>query len=402
VLIGHQYALLKSLCYFQLAKGGALYTKQNRPLIRHFLMKNAVLFVVGSVITGLAVAFLLVAFFPHLLQINPAPVTVSAPRQPVVSAGVASYAAAVRASAPAVVNIYTARLVTERIARTPLEEMFGDFWPRYQQRVERSLGSGVIVDSQGHIVTNHHVIADAQSISVQLADGRTAQARVVGRDPDTDLAVLQIDLKSIPMARFGRSDALSVGDVVLAIGNPIGLSQTVTQGIVSATGRQQLGLASFEDFIQTDAAINVGNSGGALVDTQGNLIGINTAIVAKNLGVEGIGFAIPVNMVRGVLDDIVRRGRVVRGWIGIVPQDVSEPQSGVLITNLYIDSPAVRAGLRPGDIVLQIDNQPLQNAREAIASIAARRPGESLSVLVLRGRERQTIRVPVAEKPAER
>ncbi len=231
-----------------------------------------------------------------------------------------------RRAAPAVVNVYTARLITERIAPS-LGELFGDYMPRYRQRIERSLGSGVIVDESGHIVTNQHVIANADSIRVALEDGRVADAHIVGRDPDTDLAVLKIDLSPLPVATFGRSDQLKVGDVVLAIGNPIGLSQTVTHGIVSATSRQQLGIAPLEDFIQTDAPINFGNSGGALIDTSGDLVGINTAIVAKNLGVEGIGFAIPVNMVRGVLCDIIANGRVVRGWIGIVPVDLPEEQA---------------------------------------------------------------------------
>lgn len=369
-----------------------------------------VAFVAGSVVAGLAIAFVLVALRPQLIQPRQHPVAPAAPMPPAAAPAAATrvtYADAVQVAAPAVVNIYTARLVTERVAPSTLEEMFGDFWPRYQQRIERSLGSGVIVDAQGHIVTNHHVIANASTINVQLADGRTADARIVGRDPDTDLAVLVIDLKPVPVATFGRSDHLRVGDVVLAIGNPIGLSQTVTHGIVSATGRQQLGLASFEDFIQTDAAINVGNSGGALVDTNGALVGINTAIVAKSLGVEGIGFAIPVNMVRGVLDDIVARGRVVRGWIGIVPQDITEQQAtqfglpghGVLLTNLYVDSPALKAGLRPGDMLLEIDGAAVQSARDAIARIAARKPGSAITLKVLRNRNPVTVHTQVGERP---
>ncbi len=372
-------------------------------------MRKALFFMAGSVVAGLALAFVLVALRPDLVL----PRQAAAPAAPIPAAAASpptariTYADAVAVAAPAVVNIYTARLVTERVSPTPLDQLFGDFWPRYQQRIERSLGSGVIVDAQGHIVTNHHVIANASTINVQLADGRTADARIVGRDPDTDLAVLAIDLKPVPVATFGRSDHLRVGDVVLAIGNPIGLSQTVTHGIVSATGRQQLGLASFEDFIQTDAAINVGNSGGALVDTNGALVGINTAIVAKSLGVEGIGFAIPVNMVRGVLDDIVARGRVVRGWIGIVPQDVDEqqaaqfglPSHGVLLTNLYVDSPALKAGLRPGDMLLEIDGTAVQSARDAIARVAARKPGTPITLKVLRNRNNVTVHTQVGERP---
>jgi serine protease DegS len=261
-----------------------------------------------------------------------------------------TYSAAVERASPSVVNVYTSRVVRERVAPS-LGELFGDFLPQYRPRIERSLGSGVIVDPEGHIVTNHHVIANADSIAVQLADGRVAQARIVGRDPDTDLAVLKIDLKRLPVATFGRSDQLKVGDVVLAIGNPIGLSQTVTHGIVSATGRQQLGIAPLEDFIQTDAPINFGNSGGALVDSSGALIGINTAIVAKNFGVEGIGFAIPVNMVRGVLSDIIAHGRVIRGWIGIIPQDITEEQAaqfGLSQGGVVVDRQDSRPDCSPG------------------------------------------------------
>lgn len=366
-------------------------------------------FVVAAVMAGLAVAFLIVVLRPDLVRRD---VTVSspvatAPVAPMPAPARASYADAVQRAAPAVVNIYTARLVRERVAPSALDQLFGDYRPLYQQRIERSLGSGVIVDAQGHIVTNHHVIANAEAINVQLADGRIADARIVGRDPDTDLAVLAIDLKPVPVVPFGRSDRLKVGDVVLAIGNPIGLSQTVTHGIVSATGRQQLGLASFEDFIQTDAAINVGNSGGALIDSSGALVGINTAIVAKSLGVEGIGFAIPVNMVRGVLDDIVAKGRVVRGWIGIVPQDITEEQAseigltkgGVLLANLYVGSPAQKAGLHPGDMLVEIDGTPLHKAQEAIARVAAHRPGTVVIVRGTRAGKSFTVRAQVTERP---
>jgi serine protease DegS len=369
-------------------------------------------FVAGAVIVGLAAAFVIVVVHPELLRPQtaaiPAPVNQpSAVAAPAQGPARLTYASAVQRAAPSVVNIYTARLVTERVAPSALEQMFGNFWPRYQQRIERSLGSGVIVDAQGHIVTNHHVIANADSIKVQLADGRVADAHIVGRDPDTDLAVLRVDLKDLPVAPLGRSDKLRVGDVVLAIGNPIGLSQTVTHGIVSAVGRQQLGIASFEDFIQTDAAVNFGNSGGALVDSSGELVGINTAIVAKNLGVEGIGFAIPVNMVRGVLDDIVAKGRVIRGWIGIVPQDISEEQAaqfglaqgGVLLANLYVNSPAQKAGMQPGDMLTQIDGVTIRSAQEAIARVAAHRPGTTVSVQGQRRSQSFTVRAQVTERP---
>jgi len=373
---------------------------------------SALVFVAGSVVGGLALAFLIVAMHPELIRgatrVPQPPLPVAPPTTPAsASASVReTYAEAVQRAAPAVVNVYTARVVTERIAPS-LGELFGEYLPRYRQRIERSLGSGVIVDKDGHIVTNHHVIANADSIRVQLADGRVADARIVGRDPDTDLAVLKIDLTPLPVVSFGRSDQLKVGDVVLAIGNPIGLSQTVTHGIVSAVSRQQLGIAPLEDFIQTDAPINFGNSGGALVDSSGELVGINTAIVAKNIGVEGIGFAIPVNMVRGVLGDIIAHGRVIRGWIGIVPEDLPEDQaqqlglgqSAVVIGNLYVGSPAQRAGLQPGDLLLDIDGTAPHSAQDALGRIASLTPGSSVVLRGMRAGRVFEIRAQVGERP---
>ena len=399
--------------------------------------QNGLIFLAGSIIGGLALAFVIVAVRPELLtgstvrapsggtaaaagdrgSPSPAPAAQPATASPATAPAIdaaqpaqTSYAAAVRRASPAVVNIYTARVVTERLPRNPIAEFFGDLGPRYRQRVERALGSGVIVDAAGHIVTNHHVIAEADSIRVQLEDGRAAEARIVGRDPDTDLAVLQIELQRLPVMPLGRSDRLQVGDVVLAIGNPIGLSQTVTHGIVSATGRGQLGVATFENFIQTDAAINFGNSGGALIDINGELVGINTAVVAKNLGVEGIGFAIPVNLVRGVLQEIVSKGRVIRGWIGIAPEDIDDAQAaqlglargGVLITNLYANSPAETAGLRPGDLVLAVDGAEVRGAQETLARIARKTPGGKVLLRVQRGVQVADVEVQLTERPRAR
>jgi serine protease DegS len=371
---------------------------------------SALVFVAGSVVGGLALAFLIVALRPDLIRGTtrspvPRPAPTAVPQAAPAPAR-ASYAEAVQRAAPAVVNVYTKRLVTERIPPS-LGELFGQFMPRYRQRIERSLGSGVIVDASGHIVTNHHVIANADSILVQLADGRVADARIVGRDPDTDLAVLKVDLSPLPVVTFGHSDQLKVGDVVLAIGNPIGLEHTVTHGIVSATSRQQLGIAPLEDFIQTDAPINFGNSGGALVDSSGELVGINTAIVAKNIGVEGIGFAIPVNMVRGVLADIIAHGRVIRGWIGIVPEDLPDEeaqqlglrQAAVVIGNLYVGSPAQRAGLQPGDLLLGIDGTAPRGAQDALGRIASHAPGSSVLLRGLRGGHVFEVRAQVEERP---
>ena len=385
-------------------------------------------FISLSAIAGLAAAFIVVVVRPELIARHmpapaaPEPATPSPVKPPMTTTPVTaqpvtlttpprtvnSYADAVEHAAPAVVNIYTARLVTERLQPKAIEELFGDARPRYRQRVEQSLGSGVIVDAEAHVITNHHVIAKADLIRAQLADGRIANARIVGRDPDTDLAVLQLDLKKdIPVMPLGHSDRLRVGDVVLAIGNPVGLSQTVTQGIVSATGRAQHGVATYENFIQTDAPINVGNSGGALVNTNGELIGINTAVLAKNLGVEGIGFAIPVNLVRGVMTEILTKGRVVRGWIGIVPVDIDQiearrfnlPQPGVVVAQLYVGSPAAQVGMEPRDIILTVNGAPVQSAQDTLTRIANAKPGGKVSITGLRGSERFASEVLVGERP---
>jgi serine peptidase DegS len=335
---------------------------------------------------------------------------INQPEAPVALRTPNSYADAVERAAPAVVNIYTARLVTERIQPSGIEELFGDARPRYRQRVEQSLGSGVIMDAAAHVITNHHVIEKADLIRAQLADGRIADARIVGRDPDTDLAVLQlVDLKKdIPVMPLGHSDRLRVGDVVLAIGNPVGLSQTVTQGIVSATGRGQLGVATYENFIQTDAPINVGNSGGALINANGELIGINTAVLAKNLGIEGIGFAIPVNLVRGVLSEILAKGRVVRGWVGIVPTDIDEiaarrfnlAQAGVVVAKMYEGSPAAKAGMELRDIILTVNGVKVTSAQDTLTRIAMARPGAHVTIAGIRGTEKFSNRVQVGERPS--
>lgn len=411
-------------------------------------LARALTFLGASVVSGLALAFLLVAWRPELIRraapARAAATTSAAPRSAAAGEAVSSapgearsiqaesasgtldpraaagrpenplrvtYADAVERAAPAVVNIFTARRVTERIAPSPFGELFGDtLLPQVRSRIERSLGSGVIIDAQGHIVTNQHVIANAEEIRVQLADGRTAIASVVGRDPDTDLAVLKVELPDLPVMPLGDSNQLKAGDVVLAIGDALGLSQTVTHGIVSATSRQKLGIATLEDFIQTDAPINFGNSGGALIDASGELVGINTAIVAKSLGVEGIGFAIPVNMVRGVVGEIIAKGRVVRGWIGILPEDLSNDQAvqlglahgGVVVATLYLGSPAVQAGLRSGDLLTAVDDTRVASAQELMAYIAERTPGTELRVRGLRGLATFSATVRVAERPQSR
>jgi len=364
-------------------------------------------FLLRAAVVGLAGAFLVVWWKPALLGAVSAPAhdTARAPARP---AGMQGFADAVARAAPAVVNIYTARLITERSQPAPLDQLFGDYWPSYRQRVERSLGSGVIVDAKGTIVTNQHVIAGADSIKVQLADGRIAEATIAGQDPETDLAILALSIGNLPTMPLGRSDTLRVGDIVLAIGNPYGLSQTVTQGIVSATGRGQLGLATFENFIQTDAAINLGNSGGALIDAHGDLVGINTAVLNRTYGgPEGIGFAIPINLVRGVMEQILARGHVVRGWLGFVPQDLSNEQAaqlgiatgGITVVNILVKSPAFAAGVRPGDLVTGLDGEAVRSSQDLVSKVAALKPGAQVQLAGRHGREPYSIKLTVTERP---
>jgi serine protease DegS len=366
-------------------------------------------FLIKAVVVGLAAAFLLVWWKPALLG----KAAVPAQRTPTVysrpAAVMQSFADAVARAAPAVVNIYTARVVTERTQTPGFNQLFGDFWPSYRQRLERSLGSGVIVNAVGTIVTNQHVIAGADSIRVQLADGRIADATIVGQDPDTDIAILHLNIDKLPVMPVGRSDTLRVGDIVLAIGNPYGIGQTVTQGIVSATGRGQLGLATFENFIQTDAAINLGNSGGALIDAHGDLVGINTAVLNRAYGgPEGIGFAIPVNLVRGVMEQILKRGHVVRGWLGFVPQDLSDEQAaqlgipaggGVTVVNILVKSQAFEAGVRPGDLIEGLGHEPVRNAQDLVSRVAALPPGSVVDLEGRHGRESYEVKLKVLERP---
>jgi S1-C subfamily serine protease len=339
----------------------------------------------------------------------PASTEPAAPVAPARRAAPTSYAEAVARGAPAVVNISSRRVVLERRVPQIFEWFSGA--PEFQPREESSRGSGVILDSTGHIATNFHVIKGMQEIVVQLADGRTAPAKLVGTDPDTDLAILKTDLKNVPVMPLGRSDQLRVGDVVLAIGNSAGLGQTVTQGIVSATGRSQLGIAQLENFIQTDAAINPGNSGGALVSANGELVGINTAILSHEQGIEGIGFAIPVNLVRGVAAEIEAKGRVVRGWSGLVLRDLppdlvdthGRPVHGVQIRGAYRGSPAIGTGLDAGDIITGLDGAPVQSQLEFLGAIARKAPGTTARLRVVRpGEGGFDVDLPIVQRPIER
>jgi serine protease DegS len=328
---------------------------------------------------------------------------------PVMDGPQRSFADAVSRAGPAVVNIYTAR-VFEDPAKSRHESPLRDNLPSAHGRVEGSLGSGVIVDREGHLVTNHHVIQGAAEIRVQLADGRIATPAIVGTDPDTDLAVLRVDVENPPFMTMGRSNEVRAGDVVLAIGNPFGLNQTVTQGIVSATGRGRLGVAHFEDFIQTDAAINFGNSGGALINTEGELIGINTAVLSQALGTDGISFAIPVNMVRGVMNQIVQHGRVRRGWLGVnseeIPREAAaalgiDPPVALRINSVDPNGPAALAGLRKDDLVTHLDGQTILNAEEALNRVAAMAPGSKLAIGARRGEQALQLSATLHERPAQ-
>ena len=259
--------------------------------------------------------------------------------------------------------------------------------------MESSLGSAVIMSAEGYLLTNNHVTAGADQIIVALRDGRETIAQLVGSDPETDLAVLKIDLKNLPAMTLGRSDGIRTGDVCLAIGNPFGVGQTVTMGIISATGRNQLGLNTYEDFIQTDAAINPGNSGGALVDAAGNLIGINTAIFSKSGGSQGIGFAIPTKLALEVMQSIIEHGQVIRGWLGVevkaLTPELAESlglgeTAGIVVAGVYRDGPAARGGLLPGDVILTIDKQEASDGRRSMNQVARTRPGQKISIVVLR------------------
>ncbi|UYG01685.1 Do family serine endopeptidase [Halomonas sp. GD1P12] len=326
--------------------------------------------------------------------------------------GPASYADAVDQAAPAVVNIYSSRIVERDQHPLMSDPFFQQFFrgddPTAHQRMLSSLGSGVIISQDGYVLTNHHVINDADQIQVALRDGRETLADVVGTDPESDLAVLRIDLDDLPVIELSDSQEVAVGDVALAIGNPFGVGQTVTMGIISATGRSHLGLNAYEDFIQTDAAINPGNSGGALVNAEGALVGINTAIFSRSGGSQGIGFAIPANLAHSILNELVTRGRVIRGWLGIEAQALSRelaasfglrtPQ-GVIVAGVVSGGPAAQAGLQPGDVLLSIDNQAILDARATMSDIASIAPGTTLPLTVVRNGERIELTLEVGERP---
>ena len=322
-----------------------------------------------------------------------------------------SYREAAKRAMPAVVNIFTTKGTRE--PKTPFmdDPLFRRFFGDQQEDRQFSLGSGVVVSPEGYVLTNNHVIETADEIEVALADGRKAVAKVVGTDPETDLAVVKISLENLPAITLGHAERAKVGDVVLAIGNPFGVGQTVTMGIISALGRNHLGINTFENFIQTDAAINPGNSGGALIDSEGNLLGINTAIYSRSGGSLGIGFAIPVTTVKTVMESIISSGQVVRGWIGVEPQDITPElaesfgltkKSGAIIAGVLKGGPADRAGIRPGDILVAVDGKPVSDTTDMLNLIAQLTPGNKAKMTVLRNNQESTINVLVGKRPRPR
>ncbi len=328
---------------------------------------------------------------------------------PLLGEKVNTYADAAKKAMPAVVNVYTSKALPKRhplVDDSLLRRYFPDFADRLPQQRATSLGSGVIVSPEGYVLTNHHVIDGADDIQLVLSDGRQLSARVKGVDPESDLAVLKVEGDNLPAITFGALDRLQVGDVVLAIGNPFGFGNTVTMGIVSALGRNHLGINRFEDFIQTDAAINPGNSGGALVDSAGNLVGISSTIYSQSGGSLGIAFAIPVSLARTVLEQIIRDGEVTRGWFGIEPQDVSGDTSqalaienGVVIRGIVRNGPADRAGIQVKDVVLEIDGKPTRDTPTLLTRIAELAPGAPAKVKLWRDRKSVELEVTVGRRP---
>ncbi len=370
---------------------------------------------------GLALLFVVSTLRPEWLARTPA-----APAQPVLlpalkqaslhpdaprASAPGTYSDAVTSAAPAVVNVYTTKEVRRR--NEPVDPLYRYFFgdPRGGPDRVASLGSGVIATANGYILTNNHVVQAADEIAVALADGRQFDARLIGADPESDLAVLKVEATGLPVITFGHDDALKVGDIVLAIGNPFDVGQTVTMGIVSALGRSNLGINTFENFIQTDAAINQGNSGGALVDSTGHLVGINTAIFSRTGGSIGIGFAIPSTLVRQVMNDLIKSGKVTRGYFGVEPEDITPEAAdllklsradGVVLKGVQRASPAGKAGLEPGDVIVTINGQKVANSRGMLNQIAQLPPGSSASVRVLRLGKEVDVPVTVGERPTPR
>ncbi len=395
------------------------------PLLKlcFLLMRRLWLLFAQTATVGLALWFVVTTLKPDWVnQINEGSrkVHVATGNVPLLEAPVSaaanagSYRNAAKRAMPSVVNIFTTK--EARQSKSPFmdDPFFKRFFGEQQggpDEKQFSLGSGVIISSQGYVLTNNHVVEAADEIEVALSDGRKAVAKVVGADPETDLAVIKIDLPNLPAITLGHAEQSSVGDVVLAIGNPFGVGQTVTMGIISALGRNHLGINTFENFIQTDAAINPGNSGGALIDTNGNLLGVNTAIYSRSGGSLGIGFAIPVTTVKTVMESIINTGQVVRGYIGVEPQDITPElaesfslatKSGAIIAGVVRGGPADRAGMRPGDILVAVEGKPVADTTEMLNLIAQLTPGNKAKVTVMRKSQQSILDVTVGKRPKTR
>jgi serine protease DegQ len=381
-------------------------------------MRRLWLLFAQTVTVTLALWFIVATLKPEWLSrggagihLESKPVPVQEATGPLLLSVQGSYREAARRAMPAVVNIFTtkeARSQGHPFNNDPFFRRFFGDGPGAQDEKQFSLGSGVIVSPEGYILTNDHVIAGAEEMEVALADGRKIPAKLVGSDPDTDLAVIKVNLKNLPSITLGRLDKAQVGDVVLAIGNPFGVGQTVTMGIVSALGRNHLGINTFENFIQTDAAINPGNSGGALVDTEGHLLGINNVIYTRSGGSLGIGFAIPVTTVKTVMDAIIKNGQVVRGWIGVEPQDITpelaesfglQKSSGTIIAGVLRGGPADKAGVKPGDILLSVSDKPVTDTVSMLNLVAQLTPGDKVRVTVLRKSREAELDITVGRRP---
>ncbi|WP_295463569.1 trypsin-like peptidase domain-containing protein [uncultured Pseudomonas sp.] len=367
-------------------------------------MYKALRYLGWPVVCGVLVAVLIIQRYPQWLGLPASqPRLESAQTSPSTrQQGPVSYADAASRAAPAVVSLRSTKAVKRSQSDTAKPEHPGSTKPAE----ELSLGSAVLMSHDGYLLTNNHVTLDAESIVVALADGRQTLAKLIGNDPATDLAVLKIDLPNLPAISVGDSTAIRIGDVVLAIGNPFGVGQTVTMGIISATGRNQLGLNTYEDFIQTDAAINLGNSGGALVDANGNLIGINTAILSG--GSQGIGFAIPIKLALEVMQSIIQHGQVIRGWLGVAVEVITpelvktyglKVDQGIVVTDIDPDGPAHKAGLRSGDVLLRLAGQPVKDGRLAMNQIARKQPGDSIAIEVLRQDKTLQLKAGVGLRP---
>lgn len=383
-------------------------------MIKTKSMRKIWLIFAQTVTVCLGILFVIQTFKPGLFESNQKPIVVKQATSQQAITPVSTYSDAAKKAMPAVVNIFT----SSKNVSNPHQQFMDDplfrhfFGDQEESEAEdpsdNSLGSGVIVSNQGLILTNHHVISSADAIEVALADGRKLSATIVGVDPESDLALLKVEATNLPSITFANPDQLDVGDVVLAIGNPFGVGQTITQGIVSALGRNHLGINTYENFIQTDASINPGNSGGALIDTSGNLVGINSAIYSRNGGNMGIGFAIPISIAQQVMEQIVAQGTVTRGWVGVEAQNMTPElaesfalptASGALIAGVLPNSPAYHAGLKAGDILVAINEKPVINSASMLNLIAVLKPNKQATLKIVRAGKQLDINILIGKRP---